>query len=93
MLLALACGLLSSLVPYISDVVALRRVPAAMFGTFSSISPVWAALAGWLMLGPRRASHLATQLNQRIVVPFVNDGRVALFRIRGGMGRHVGRPD
>ncbi len=56
MVLAIACGLLSSLVPYISDVVALRRVPAAMFGTFSSISPVWAALAGWLMLGQSLAS-------------------------------------
>lgn len=49
--LAAACGLLASIIPYIADVSALRRVPAHVFGTFTSINPVWAALAGWVVLG------------------------------------------
>jgi inner membrane transporter RhtA len=48
--LAVACGLLSSIVPYVADLVTLRRVPARMFGTVTGISPVWAALAGWVLL-------------------------------------------
>ncbi|MFB6784141.1 DMT family transporter [Streptomyces sp. NPDC056352] len=48
--LAVACGLMSSIVPYVADLLALRRVPARMFGTFASINPVWAALAGWGLL-------------------------------------------
>lgn len=48
--LAAGCAVLASLVPYVVDVLALRRVPAPMFGTFASINPVWAALMGWLVL-------------------------------------------
>ncbi|GAA4428645.1 EamA family transporter [Georgenia halophila] len=50
LLLAAVCGLLSSIAPYVADLQALRRVPAAMFGTFTSINPVCAALAGLLIL-------------------------------------------
>ncbi|MFT4259734.1 EamA family transporter [Microbacterium sp.] len=50
LLLAAACGLLSSLAPYVADLQALRRVPTATFGTLTSINPVWAALAGLLVL-------------------------------------------
>ncbi|WOF22653.1 EamA family transporter [Microbacterium betulae] len=49
--LAVVCGLLSSAVPYAADLVTLRRVPTSLFGTFMSINPVWAATAGWLVLG------------------------------------------
>lgn len=48
--LAMACGLMSLIVPYVVDLLALRRVPAHIFGTFTSVNPVWAALAGWLLL-------------------------------------------
>lgn len=48
--LGAGCAILASLVPYVVDVLALRRVPAPMFGTFASINPVWAALMGWLVL-------------------------------------------
>lgn len=48
--LAIACGLLSSVVPYVADLWALRRVPAPLFGTFTSLNPVWATLAGWMIL-------------------------------------------
>lgn len=49
-LLALACGVLSSAVPYLADLVTLRRLPAALFGVFMSINPVHAALIGDLVL-------------------------------------------
>jgi len=48
--LAAACGLLSSVVPYVSDLLSLRRVPAPLFGTVASVGPVWAALAGTVAL-------------------------------------------
>lgn len=49
--LALVCGILSSAVPYAADIITLRTVPAALFGTFMSINPVWGAAAGWVVLG------------------------------------------
>ncbi len=48
--LAGACGLLASVAPYVGDLLALRRVSAAMYGTFTAVNPLWAALAGWLVL-------------------------------------------
>lgn len=48
--LAVACGVLASAVPYAVDLLALRRVPAQVFSIFTSINPVWAALAGWAVL-------------------------------------------
>ncbi|MFF8844029.1 DMT family transporter [Streptomyces sp. NPDC015127] len=58
--LAVACGLMSSIVPYVADLLALRRVPARVFGTFAGINPVWAALAGWVLL------HQSLDLNEWI---------------------------
>jgi len=51
LLCAVGCGLLSSVVPYVADLLALRRVPAHVFGTFASANPVLAALAGGVLLG------------------------------------------
>lgn len=48
--LALACGLLSSIVPFVADLLALRRVPTGVFGILTSLSPVWAVLSGWVLL-------------------------------------------
>lgn len=50
-LLAAACGLLASVVPYAVDVLALRRVSAQVFSMFTSINPLWAAIAGLVVLG------------------------------------------
>lgn len=47
---AAAAGVLSSAVPFLTDVLALRRVPAHFFGVFMSVNPVVAALAGLLFL-------------------------------------------
>ncbi|HEU5392992.1 MAG TPA: EamA family transporter [Streptosporangiaceae bacterium] len=48
---AAAAGILSSAVPFLLDVLALRRVPAGYFGIFMSVHPVLAALVGLVVLG------------------------------------------
>jgi inner membrane transporter RhtA len=42
---------LCSAVPMTADLLALRRVPARLFGVFMSINPVFAALTGLIILG------------------------------------------
>ncbi len=61
LLCALAAGALSSAVPFLADLLALRRVPAHFFGVFMSVNPVFAALVGLLVLDQRLdlASSLA----------------------------------
>ncbi|MFE0630789.1 DMT family transporter [Streptomyces sp. NPDC058864] len=53
-LTALACavtaGILSSAVPFLSDLLTLRRVPPHFFGVFMSVNPVFAALVGLFVL-------------------------------------------
>jgi len=48
---AAAAGILSSAVPFLLDMLALRRVPAGYFGIFMSVHPVLAALIGLVVLG------------------------------------------
>lgn len=48
---AAAAGVLSSAVPFLADMLALRRVPARFFGVFMSVNPVFAALMGLIVLG------------------------------------------
>ncbi|MBR8743909.1 DMT family transporter [Nocardiopsis sp. MG754419] len=48
---AVAAGVLCSVIPFLGDLFALRRVPARFFGLFMSVHPVMAALAGLLVLG------------------------------------------
>lgn len=55
--LAVGCGLLSSAIPYAADLVTLRRVPPQLFGTLTSLNPVWAAFAGWLLLRQDLHAH------------------------------------
>lgn len=49
--LGLAVGLLSSVVPYTLELVALRSLPTATFGILMSVEPAAAALAALLLLG------------------------------------------
>ncbi|MFB8176814.1 DMT family transporter [Streptomyces sp. NPDC055966] len=51
-LCAVTAGVLSSAVPYLADLLTLRRVPAQTFGLFMSVNPVLAALVGQVVLGP-----------------------------------------
>lgn len=53
---ALGAGVLSSAVPFLADLLALRRVPAHTFGMFMSVNSVFAALIGLVVLG----QHLDT---------------------------------
>jgi inner membrane transporter RhtA len=46
-----AVGLLSSVVPYSAEIVALRRIPAATFGVLMSLEPAAAALTALLIVG------------------------------------------
>ncbi|HYG73061.1 MAG TPA: EamA family transporter [Actinomycetota bacterium] len=55
---AITAGVLSSVVPYAADLTVLRHVPARLFGTFMSTYPVWAALAGLLLLDQVPAIHV-----------------------------------
>ncbi|MEU8223948.1 EamA family transporter [Kribbella sp. NPDC048915] len=50
---ALAAGVLSSAVPFLVDLLTLRRVPAQFFGVFMSVNPVLAALVGLVVLDQR----------------------------------------
>jgi inner membrane transporter RhtA len=48
---AATAGLLCSAIPMVSDLLALRRVPARFYGVFMSVNPVFAALTGLVVLG------------------------------------------
>lgn len=48
--LGAAVGVLSSAIPYSLDLLALRRLPTAVFGVLTSLNPAVAALAGFLVL-------------------------------------------
>lgn len=50
-LCAVAAGVLSSAVPYLADLLTLRRVPPQTFGLFMSVNPVLAAVVGRVVLG------------------------------------------
>jgi inner membrane transporter RhtA len=47
---ALAVALLSSVIPYGLDLMALRRLPTRIFGVLMCLQPGAAAIAGWLIL-------------------------------------------
>lgn len=57
LLYAVTAGVLSSVVPYALDLVALRTVPARFFGVFMSVHPVLAALAGLVILDQVPGPH------------------------------------
>jgi inner membrane transporter RhtA len=54
---AVAAGVLSSVVPYAADLVALRFVPPRLFGVVMSVHPVFAAVVGLLVLQQSLAAH------------------------------------
>jgi inner membrane transporter RhtA len=49
-LCAVGAGVLASVVPYIADLVTLRRVPSNLFGILMSINPIFAAALGAVAL-------------------------------------------
>lgn len=57
LLLACVAGVLSSIVPYVADLLALRRVPAQLFAITMSLNPIFAAAAGVLVLDEQIEVH------------------------------------
>lgn len=54
---AIAAGVLSSVIPYATDLMVLRSVPPRLFGVLMSAQPGLAALAGLVVLGQVLALH------------------------------------
>jgi inner membrane transporter RhtA len=74
-LYAAAAGILSSVLPYTADLIALRHVPARFFGLFMNVHPVMAALAGLLLLNQPLSIH---ELVGMAIIITVNAISVAL---------------
>lgn len=66
MIKGLGIAVLSSLLPYSLELIALRRMSAKVFGILLSLEPACAALAGLLVLGQRM--HAAQILGMALVV-------------------------
>lgn len=64
LLCAIGAGVLASAVPFVADLIALRRIPANVFGILMSINPVLAALIGAVLLD----EHLGTVESVGIVL-------------------------
>lgn len=79
---ALGAGILATVVPYTADLLVLRRVPVALFGTLMSVNPVFAALVGALVLHetPGPAQWAGTAL--------IAGANVAALRAHHGPARH-----
>ncbi|WP_241489413.1 EamA family transporter [Leucobacter celer] len=85
LLLAAACGILASTIPYAVDLLVLRRIPAALFGTLTSVNPLFAALIGWLVL------HQALEAVEWAGVGLIVLGNVVVS-IRGRSAARSRRP-
>lgn len=53
--LGVTVGVLSSVIPYSLELISLRHLPPETFAVVTCLSPVIAALAGWLVLGQQLA--------------------------------------
>jgi inner membrane transporter RhtA len=88
---AAAAGILSSAVPLLADLLALRRVPAGYFGIFMSVNPVLAALIGLLIL----RQSLPAEAWLSIVAIVAANATAAAIRLHGEDHRRAddGRAD
>lgn len=83
LLLAVACGVLSSAVPYLADLVTLRRVPASLFSIVMSTNPVHAALIGCLILGE------ALAVNEWVGIAVIVTSNLVVTLLPGRSGDRV----
>ncbi|MGW8376983.1 EamA family transporter [Actinacidiphila sp. SB3-2] len=81
---AAVAGVLSSAVPFLSDLLALRRVPARFFGVFMSVNPVLAALVGLVVLGETLDAAAWTAIGVIVAANTVSVMSGAGPRRRGG---------
>ncbi len=74
-------ALLSSVLSYALELVALRRMSTRVFGVLMSLEPAAAAVAGWLVLGQRLGTR---EVTAPLLVSAASAG-VTLGRRRGGL--------
>lgn len=86
-LCAVAAGILASAVPYVTDLVVLRRVPATLFSLLMSVNPIFAALVGAVVL-----SQALDLLEWAGIVLIVGANVIALLLGRPRARRRVGVP-
>jgi inner membrane transporter RhtA len=67
----LGIALLSSVLPYSLELLALRRLSPRVFGILLSLEPAAAALAGWLVLGQSLTGHQLTGMALVVVASAV----------------------
>ena len=77
--LGFTVGVMSSVIPYSLELISLRRLPPETFAILTCLSPVVAALAGWLILG----QHLAVTGYLAIVLVTV----ASIGAVRSASGR------
>jgi inner membrane transporter RhtA len=75
-------GILSSALPYSLDLLALRRLPTAVFGVLTSTNPAVAALVGLLLLDQRL--HVLESAGVALVVVASAGMTLATSRARAG---------
>ena len=75
----LVVAVLSSALPYNLEMVALKRLPTAVFGVLMSLEPGFGALYGWLILGER----LTARQDVAIVCVILASAGVTLTASRG----------
>lgn len=75
---AVGAGILASVLPYVADLIALRRVPAQLFGVLMSINPVFAAIIGGLAL------HQELNVGQWAGIALIVAANAGALLLRGG---------
>ncbi|WP_307831757.1 EamA family transporter [Prauserella cavernicola] len=84
--LGAAVAVLSSMLPYTLELMALRRLPAATFSVLMSLGPAVAAFAGYVVLGQNLT---AVQVCGVVLVVVASVGAVRMRRVRRH-DEHVG---
>ncbi|MFJ5956143.1 EamA family transporter [Paenarthrobacter sp. NPDC092416] len=85
-LCAVGAGLLASVLPYVADLIALRRVPANLFGVLMSINPVFAAIIGAVAL------HEDLAAGQWAGIGLIVLANAGVLLLRGGHEPDGGKP-
>ncbi|MER5182863.1 EamA family transporter [Streptomyces sp. NPDC002896] len=80
-------AMLSSVLPYTLELIALRRLPASTFAVLMSLEPAIAALAGFLVL------HQALSATQALAIALVIGASMGAVRTQVGRGNAKGLDD
>ncbi|MBA4866791.1 EamA family transporter [Streptomyces sp. PSKA54] len=80
-------AMLSSVLPYTLELIALRRLPASTFAVLMSLEPALAAFAGFLVL------HQALSATQALAIALVIGASMGAVRTQVGRGKAKGLDD